>query len=112
MNFMRLKWIQKTSASFLLSLFLLIHAVKTFHTHDSYTSNTSTKAASIVKAGFFCAICDFQIAKDSDATHSIINITSPVSVISVCYNHQVTQLHTFSITSSVRGPPNISYPFL
>lgn len=108
MNFLRNKVVQKTSTLFLLVLFVFIHAVKTFHTHDftyAPSANNFNKNASVVKAGFFCAICDFQIAKDSDAEVSTLHIEVP------CYNYIghsnyiLPQLHSFSVTSSVRGPP-------
>ncbi len=109
MNFMRKKWIQKTSAYFLLTLFVFIHAVKILHTHDySYTFyNTENKNAAILKAGFTCAICDFQIAKDSDAEYATLNISTPLHFITAYYNYTSLQLHAFSISSSIRGPPSI-----
>lgn len=107
MNFLRKIWIQKLSSVSLLVLFLFIHAVKTFHTHDfSYASqNDNNKNTTVVKTYFFCAICNFQIAKDSDAEVATLNITSPYHFIFVYYNYTLPELYNFSATSSVRGPP-------
>ncbi len=105
---MHKKWIQKTSTSFLLLLFIFIHAVKTFHTHEycyADSTNTVDKNVTIVKAVFACAICDFQIAKDSDAQSSIIAIATPVQFITSYYNFTLSWLPGFSVSSFGRGPP-------
>ena len=108
MNFLRNKKIQTFSASFLIAVFVFINAVKALHTHDfSYTfSNSNTKNANVVKAGFECAICDFQIAKDSDTESATLTISTPLHFITAYYNYTSSQLYNFSLTSSVRGPPS------
>ncbi len=108
MNFLRNKKIQKLSACFLLTVFVLINAVKTFHTHEfSYTTQqqSSNKNAATIKANFFCAICDFQFFKDGDLQVAEIQIATPVHLVTVFYHHAFSLLTSAAITSSVRGPP-------
>jgi hypothetical protein len=106
MNFLRNSYFKKISTSILLVLFISIHAIKAFHTHNfpavqsSFGKNTSS-----VHTSFFCAICDFQIAKDSDAEVATINISAPIKFIVSFYNYSLLELTNFSVTSSVRGPP-------
>lgn len=111
MNFLRSNKIQQLSAAFLLLILVFINAVKTFHTHNfSYSAQTekSNKNAPVVHENYFCAICDFQIAKDSDAEVATINIAAPLQFIESFYNYSLPQLYNFSVTSSVRGPPVIA----
>ncbi|HEY2725767.1 MAG TPA: hypothetical protein VGI61_01225 [Parafilimonas sp.] len=106
---MRDNKLKKLSALFLLSVLVFINAVKTFHTHNfSYLiqAEQANKNATAVKANFFCAICDFQFAKDSDAEVALINISAPIHFIISYYNYTLPQLYNFSVTSSVRGPPS------
>jgi SNF family Na+-dependent transporter len=109
MNFLRTSNFKRTSASVLLVLFTFIHAVKAFHTHDfSYLAKeqNSNKNAATVNAAFSCAICNFQIAKHSDAEVAVINISAPLHYITTFYNYALPLLTSFAITSSVRGPPS------
>lgn len=108
MNFLRNNKLKKSSALFLLAVLVFINAVKTFHTHDfSYLVQTekSTKNATAVKAVFFCAICDFQIAKDSDAEVATLEILSHVKIVNSYYHFISDNVIFFSVLSSVRGPP-------
>ena len=108
MNFLHNNKLQKISASFLLAVMMFITTVKTFHSHDlsayvkAEKSNTNPIA---VKAVFSCAICDFQFAKDSDAQVFTLNIAAPVHYINNIYGYTLPPLFSFSVISSVRGPP-------
>lgn len=108
MNFLRSNKIQKLSAAFLLLVLVFINAVKTFHTHNfSYSAQTekSNKNTTVIHENYFCAICDFQIAKDSDAEVSTIYLAVPLQFIESFFNYTLSELSNFSFTSSVRGPP-------
>ena len=109
MKFLRNKWIQKISAAVLLALFIFIHVVKTFHTHEYSTallSKPTGKNACVLKTNFSCPICDFQLAKDGDTHISVLQIVCPVSFISSYYHYELPQSISFSIVFSVRGPPS------
>jgi len=111
MNFLRNNKLQKITATLLLAVLVFINAVKTFHTHEySYSAQqeNSSKHATTCKAYFFCAICDFQIAKDSDAAVATLNISTPVQIIGNYYNYLSDNIVSFSVLSSVRGPPSSS----
>lgn len=108
MHFMRNNKIQKLSTTFLLVVLVFINAVKSFHTHNfSYLLQTekSTNNSAAVKAAFSCAICDFQIAKDTDVEVASIHIDAPTHYIITFYSYRIPSLSKFIITSSVRGPP-------
>ncbi len=108
MNFLRNNKVHKLSTAFLLVVFVFINVVKTFHSHTfSYSDQTqnSNKNFAAIKAAFSCAICDFQIAKDSDAEVATLYISSPVKVVNGHYYYITKHLLSFSILHSVRGPP-------
>lgn len=108
MNFLRNGKIQKLSAAFLLLVLVFINAVKTFHTHTfSYAAQRekSNQNKTVLHESYYCAICEFQFAKDGDAEVAIIDIAAPSRFITSFYNYLLPQLSSFSITSSVRGPP-------
>ncbi|MEP6684399.1 MAG: hypothetical protein ABJA35_14115 [Parafilimonas sp.] len=100
---------RKLSAACLLVLFIFIHAIKAFHTHDfsAVQYHNTNKSSATVKAGFYCAICDFQLAKDSDTETSVIHISTPVHFNATCYGYILPTVKTFSFVFSVRGPPAV-----
>jgi len=107
-KFLRDLYFKKLVAIILLALFVFTYAVKAFHTHEfSFASanNISNKNATNVKADFYCIICDFQIAKDSDTEIAALNISTPVLFITTYYNYALQSLKSLSVVSSVRGPP-------
>ena len=109
MDFLRNNKIQKLSTSLLLVVLVFINAVKTFHTHDfSYSAKTENlnRNATVIKAIFSCAICDFQFAKDSDAEVATLHILSPIQIVNNYYHYISNKLISFSLLSSVRGPPH------
>jgi hypothetical protein len=109
MHFLHNSYFKKISTSILLVLFIFIHAVKAYHTHGfSPVQSSLSKNTISVHASFFCAICDFQIAKDSDAEVASISISVPIKFIVPFYNYTLPKLSNFSVTSSVRGPPVVA----
>lgn len=110
MNFLRNNKLQKISATFLLAMMMFITAVKTFHTHDLSAYEKAEKSNTnpiSLKAIFSCAICDFQFAKDSDVQVVAIDIVAPVYHVTNIYGYTVPSLFSFSVISSVRGPPSL-----
>lgn len=110
MNFLRSNNLKKISASVFMALFVFVHAVKTFHTHEylfSNKANTNSKQTNVA-SNFYCAICDFQLAKDSDAEVSSIHVSTPVTFISFYYHYAVTNVITTPKELSVRGPPVVA----
>jgi hypothetical protein len=108
MNFLRSAYCKKVSAVIFITLFVFIHTVKALHTHDlspSAFNTTTQKNDAVLKANFFCSICDFQIAKDSDAVTYSINIVSPVHFINVVYNYILPAGNSFAVASSGLDPP-------
>lgn len=108
MNFLRNHKIQKCCASFLLAVLVFINAVKAFHTHDfPYSAQTekSNKNSTNVSTAFYCAICDFQFAKDSDTEVTRLQVLSPVKIVQRYYDYIPGNVISFSVLSSSRGPP-------
>lgn len=110
MNFFRAVCLKRTSAIFLLLLFVFTHALKAFHSHEFYytpVKNPANKNTAALKADFSCTICDFQIAKDCDSEKFPVHISARVHVIiSVDYcNSGLT--NSFQGIHSVRGPPSL-----
>jgi len=111
MNFLRKPWIQKITATIFVALLVFIHAAKAFHTHNPvYAAQNDgfSKATALLRTNFTCAICDFQLAKDADVTVSLPQFQLPVSLIEANHYYIPQQPISFSIASSVRGPPDQS----
>jgi hypothetical protein len=107
MNFLRTSYCRKTVAVTFLLLFVFIHGVKALHTHDLTSTNSLAKSTS-VKTDFYCAICDFQLAKDCDIEIPVLTFSAPVQFVEVYYNYTITSHDAFPVTSVVRGPPAIA----
>ena len=110
MNFLRSSNLKRISAFVFMALFVFVHAVKTFHTHEysfSTQTNNNPKQTNLA-SNFYCAICDFQLAKDSDAQIAAIDISSPITFISFYYHFNIDNTITTSKEFSVRGPPALA----
>jgi hypothetical protein len=107
MNFLRTSYCRKTVAVTFLLLFVFIYAVKALHTHD-LTSISSFAKSTAVKADFYCAICDFQLAKDCDTEIPVLIFSAPVQFVQVYYNYTISFNEVLPVTSAVRGPPVIA----
>ena len=106
MIFLRTTYFRKTVAIIFLLLFVFIHAVKALHTHDiTLTANSTSKNSTAIKADFYCAICDFQLAKDCDTEVPVITFSTPVQFIQVYYNYTVSSHDAITVATVVRGPP-------
>ena len=97
---------KKIIAGLLLALFVFIQAGKTFHTHDKHVSSTQAGVV-LHSTGSGCAICDFQLAKDSELPAIFISTLSfsflqlePVIFTSSCSYGSATSI-------PARGPPVI-----
>ena len=110
MKFLRGNNLKRISATIFMALFIFVHAVKTFHTHE-YSISTQTNndpKQTNVASNFYCAICDFQLAKDSDAEVASIHVSPPVTFISFYYHYSAADVTTTSKEFSVRGPPSLA----
>jgi hypothetical protein len=109
-KFLRSVYCRKTAALAFIALLVCIHVAKAAHTHDlsSYACNAPGKNTTAVKASFSCAICDFQVAKDSDAMVSDISIAAPVCFITLFYNYSLPVASAFAVVFCGRGPPALA----
>jgi len=108
MNFLRASYLKKTAASLFMLLFVFVHAVKALHTHENIAAlanNTAGKNADWFKADYTCNICDFQIAKDSDAVIECIKISAPESFLNYYYNYIISSFDSIPVVSSGTDPP-------
>lgn len=111
MNLLRASYFRKTGAILFFALFVFVHAIKALHTHEislipSHYHGDSTNAD--IKADFSCSICDFQIAKDSDALISNVEFSIFARCISVVYNY-ILPVYNYTVTnSSGTDPPSFA----
>jgi hypothetical protein len=108
MYLLRAPYFKKTVAIIFLALFVLVHAIKAFHTHEIslasahyHDDNTGTD----VKAYFFCSICDFQIAKDCDAVISNTELATPEQSIPLVHAYILPVYNSILTGSSGTDPP-------
>jgi hypothetical protein len=107
-------WLKKIAASFLLLLLFATTAVKILHFHSSNT--VSARKAQLEKTSFShyaesvadtkCFICDYELTKDADASHSISYI-----IYLAEFNSAITKSYAFTLQSinavfETRGPPS------
>lgn len=96
-------------ALLLLSVMILVHAVKALHTHTAYSTDHScqqenmlTEASAVHSA---CDICDFQLAKDTPFTGDILLVIAPVH-IAPTYSRLLTSINPDRLfVTEGRGPP-------
>lgn len=108
MNFLRDNKVKKLGACLLLTVFIFINAVKTFHTHAFVYADqqeNSNKNTTALKAYFFCSICEFQFSKDGDAEVAAMDIARPMHLVTVFHDPIPSALSSFVSATSVRGPP-------
>lgn len=111
MIFLRCNKTQELAAAFLLLVLVFINAVKTFHTHNfSYASQIekSNRSTPALHGNYVCTVCDFQVAKDSDAEVALIIIAVPQQFIESFYAYILPAHTNCSVTSAVRGPPVVA----
>jgi hypothetical protein len=108
MNLLRASYLKKTSAIVFLTLLVLVHAVKALHTHEISSGchhHQADNSDTDVKANFSCSICDFQLAKDSDAVVSKIEIITPEHRITAFYHYVLSVYNSIVESSSGTDPP-------
>ncbi len=111
MNFLRSTYFKKTSAVIFISLFVFVHVVKALHTHEIsivYSQQSCNKSDATVKADFSCSICDFQIAKDSDASTSNIQFITPERCIVLFSTYILPEYNSIVGSSSGTDPPSLA----
>lgn len=108
MNLLRASYFRKTGAMLFLALFVFVQAIKALHTHDiSVTSSHyhDDNTATDVKAVFFCNICDFQLAKDSDAVTCQAELITPQKNLHLFYFYILPVYNAVITVSSGTDPP-------
>ena len=111
MSLLRASYFKKTSAIVFLTLLGLVHAVKALHTHEISLAchhHQPDNSDADVKADFSCSICDFQLAKDSDAVISKIEIITPEHRITAFYHYFLPVYNSIVESSSGTDPPSFA----
>lgn len=110
MNFLHASYIKKTTAVIFISLFVFVHAVKAFHTHEFSLSvqHAHDENGVDIKSGFACSICDFQIAKDCDAVVANLQVQVLQQTIQCFYNYYFSVYHSKVHHSSGTDPPSLA----
>jgi hypothetical protein len=106
-NFFHHTAIRKIAAGLLLALFTFIYAEKVFHGHDKAAVSVAKATAVIKSVTNNCAICDFQLTKDS-----VIPALASTNCPSIIFQQQfiVASVFYYHIPSSYisnKGPPVI-----
>ena len=96
---------RKVLASLLLALFTFIYVEKIFHVHDKAAVISAYTGVEIKSVNNNCAICDFQLAKDSE-TPVQISTTSSFIVLQKKFA-AFSSFYFFPAFSNTynRGPP-------
>lgn len=110
MNLLRASYFRKTGAMLFLALFVFVHAIKALHTHEISlaSSHFHGDTTTDLKAGFFCSICDFQLAKDSDAITGNAELVIPVQGIPLIYIYILPVYNSTLTVSSGTDPPSFA----
>jgi len=111
-------WLKQLSAVFLLLVLAAVSIVQVSHSHSTVQQSTLKAKYALHKndvanyhqqtAENKCFICEYQLAKDVDASHFSFSVTAafqhPVQAVPH-YLFVVTETYTFFET---RGPPQLS----
>lgn len=100
------KYTGKAISSLLLVALLLIHSVRLLHSHpnNSFCSK-DIHSNSVIKNSADCCICNYQLAKDTDAQNNFEDEVK-VPVQNIIGQHVVSFYKTSSCYAFVsRGPP-------
>jgi hypothetical protein len=99
-------WIEKLIAGFFLAVFLLVHAGKATHQHDTLLFSTKEiSASSAVAQATDCSICDYHLTKDNYHFTGFPQVqnTEPSPFSSSFYH--TPRVTSIGSASSGRGPP-------
>lgn len=107
---------RKATALFFIGLMLFINAIKLFHTHPDLTRYTSLNKTKIshhsgdinshgITQNDHCAICDFRLTKDAEATETFIASIPLLINEAVTADILPTYITAFHSTSPGRAPP-------
>jgi hypothetical protein len=108
MKFLHALYFKKTVAVIFLALFVFIYAVKALHTHEAVSTTGASSKSTALKADFYCAICDFQLAKDCDTEIPAFTFSTPIHFVQSYFSYTVSSHDALPVTSVVRGPPAIA----
>jgi hypothetical protein len=103
-------------ASFLLSVLSVVTIIQVTHTHASIANHGQEK--NCIKRSILpgyntptaeskCFICEYQLAKDVDASFSIVAIVSPVQSPLITENNYSFTFQRIVTIVETRGPPAI-----
>ena len=108
MYLLHTSYLKKTGAMLFLVLFVFVHAIKALHTHEISAASSHyhiDNTAADIKVNFFCSICDFQIAKDSDAVISQAEFIRPQQNLFLVFSYTLSVHNAIIIVSSGTDPP-------
>ena len=120
MLFKKAIWLRRLSAVFLLLVLAAVSIVQVSHSHNAQQQSTVKAKSLLYKNGLTsysyhqqtaeskCFICEYQLAKDVDASHAALSITSPLlHPIKTPSNYLFVVTETYSFFET-RGPPQLS----
>jgi hypothetical protein len=100
--------IRRLIALLLLAVMVLVHGIKSLHTHHSGCANHDTHQENIFlkdDGQHACSICEFQLAKDSTLTGTEVLFFIP-AFASPTYSRLLTNLNSdYLFLKESRGPP-------
>jgi hypothetical protein len=91
----------------MLVLFIVIQVIKTSHTHD-YATRNSTAKTSLATVAHPCPICDYTFAKDNDHAYQSFSIAPPSFILMDHPQHIFLLITSIGTTAAGRGPPSLS----
>lgn len=110
MQLLHTSYLRKASAFFFVLLFIVPHAVKVSHTHALClsTPHSLSQEATMVKAGFSCTICQFQLAEDTDMVEYATRMAAP-NVYAVLFVRHISSSYTaLQPAASGTDPPRFA----
>lgn len=96
---------KRLAALFMLLLFLFIHGLKLFHTHDHEYSLDHGAKKELVSKSRHCDICDYHFSKDTIKQNNLF-VFVLVQELPVYFNfYQSKSIRSIGLSYSDRGPP-------
>jgi hypothetical protein len=98
---------KQLAALFMLLVFLFIHGLKLFHTHDQeYSQDHKFQKEQVSKVNH-CDVCDYHFAKDTLTQNSPIVFSEAQGLPDYFNFYQSRSIRSIGLGYSDRGPPSL-----
>ena len=97
---------KRLMASLLIILFVFIHVVKAYHSHETAATLSHSSSNEFTKAKVDCAICKYHFVQDGALLFCQPIVATPAPLIAVYFNFSARLTTSVGLLSANKGPPS------